>query len=404
MAIETTALTVNQARRLVLASQGLHRQGDFGKGLNAVTAVAQRLSYVQIDTISVVQRAHHHTLWNRARSYQPDLLDAAVEQRQLFEYWSHAAAYLPMADYRFSLPRKHAIASGQRHWYDKDPHQAKFVLDRVRAEGPLQASDFKQARSIKRTGWGDLKPSKLALEQLFMEGELMIRRRNGFQKVFDLAERVIPDGIDTSTPTAVDYYDHLIFRYLNANGLGTPAEIAYLRKGLKPLIARRCLDLAENGELQIVIVGRAEYFVRSAALARLRQKQSRTAVKILSPFDNLVIQRSRMRDLFDFDYQIECYVPPAKRKYGYFALPILAGQDFIGRVDAKVDRKAGLLTLNNVALQIENFDDYQPALTSALHAFMSFNGASSLRVSHASLNGKAVPARQFEKQITRDLP
>lgn len=389
------SLSVKQAKRLVLASQGVHCKATFGKGDTRVPDAIKQLSYVQIDTISVVQRAHHHTLWNRVRNYDTTLLDQAVKQQKVFEYWSHAAAYLPMSDYRYSLPRKTAIANGERHWYKKDAKQAKFVLDRIRSEGPLQASAFTQARSIKRTGWGDLKPAKLALEQLFMEGELMISRRQGFQKVFDLTERVVPNGIDSSMPSEEEFSDHLIMRYLSANSLGTAAEIAYLRKGLKASIQTRCLQLVENGELQQIDVAGKMYFAKQGFDELLKIRQSRTAIRILSPFDNLLIQRARMRDLFNFDYQIECYVPAAKRKFGYFALPLLAGQDFIGRLDAKADRKTGEFHLLNLALESCDFTEQLPQLSLALSDFMRFNGSSSITLKQASLNGKRLLKRDL---------
>ena len=383
-------LTLKQARRLVLASQGVHRKSVFGNDADRVVKAVRCLSYIQIDTISVVQRAHHHTLWNRVNKYDPSLLDRAVEKKHLFEYWAHAAAYLPMCDYRFSLPRKAAIANGERHWYEKDPKQARFVLERIRAEGPLQASDFNQTRSIKRSGWGDLKPAKLALERLFMEGELMISRRKGFQKVFDLAERVVPSNLDVSMPSEHELCDYLIFRYLSANGLGSVDEIAYLRKGLKPIIKMRCLELVENNELIQVNVAGKEYLVKPDFDDSLSFRQSRTAIRILSPFDNLLIQRGRMRDLFDFDYQIECYVPAAKRKYGYFALPLLAGQRFIGRLDAKVNRKTKELILLNLALESCDLEQQLPELLIAARKFMQFNGAKSIKLEHSSLNGKSL--------------
>lgn len=346
-------LTIKEARKLVLASQGIHRESDFKTGKSGVAEAVKRLSYVQLDTISVIERAHHHTLWNRVKNYTPQHLDDALKDKYLFEYWSHAAAYLPMVDYRYSLPRKQALASGETHWYEREPKEMAYVLDRIRAEGALQASDFAQKRSVKG-GWGEQKPAKRALEQLFMEGELMISGRQGFQKIFDLTERVLPKDIDSSTPTEQAFLDHLIQRYLSANGLGTPAEISYLRKRIKPKVLARCKKLVSDGELLEITIGDLNYFALNNFEAILEKKLSRQKVKILSPFDNLLIQRQRMRDLFDFDYQIECYVPKDKRKYGYFVLPILQGQAFVGRLDAKMDRKTGVLNILNLYLETKN--------------------------------------------------
>jgi len=363
-----------------------------------ISAIAH-LSYVQIDTISVVERAHHHTLWNRLADYSASTLDQALEQRSVFEYWAHAAAYLPMSDYRFTLPRKRAIASGERHWYDKDPKQAKHVLEVIRSEGPMRASDFKQIRSIKRAGWGDQKPAKRALEQLFMEGELMVSHRHGFQKVFDLTERVLPGGIDSSVPTEQEYCDHLIQRYLSAHGLGNAAEIAYLRKGLKPSIARRCQSLCEDKQLRLVNAAGKAYFAHPVALERLSERLKRSTIKILSPFDNLVIQRARLRDFFNFDYQLECYVPKAKRQYGYFVLPILAGDEFIGRMDAKIDRKTKVLTVRNLSLATKEFDQVQSEFSLAMRAFLDFNRGTGYQFEKGSLNGEPLSLSQMENLV-----
>jgi len=139
MAGSIIQLNTMQARKLVLSSQAIYQQSKFGEGVSGLVNVIEHLSYIQIDTIAVIERAHHHTLWNRLKNYSANYLDEALEQGSIFEYWAHAAAYLPMSNYRFSLPRKSAIAGGQRHWYDKDPNQAKYVLDRIRDEGPLRA-------------------------------------------------------------------------------------------------------------------------------------------------------------------------------------------------------------------------------------------------------------------------
>ncbi|MBL4673656.1 MAG: AlkZ family DNA glycosylase [Arenicella sp.] len=239
-------LSLIQARKLVLVSQGIHRETEFGVGYTGVVNTIELLSYVQIDTISVVERAHHHALWSRLKKYSPMLLNQAVAERDVFEYWSHAAAYLPMRDFRFSLPRKHAYLNGEQHWYHKNPKQMQYVKDRIAAEGELRVKDFDQQRSQSDHAWGGHKPAKMALEQLFMQGELMVSRRDGFQKVFDLSERVIPDSVDTSMPTEAEHLDHLIMRFLSSNGLGSSAEIAYLRKGFKPLIQKRCEELIEE--------------------------------------------------------------------------------------------------------------------------------------------------------------
>ena len=178
-------LSIERARRLAVASQGIYslsKTTSRQTRVQRVVKVLERLSYVQIDTICVVQRAHHHVFWSRLPDYQTQDLSDAIAQKKVFEYWSHAAAYLPIRDYRFSLQRKREVAASDRYWLKKDPKQSAYVRDVIRERGPMMARDFKQVRSIKNLGWGDSKPAKQALERLFMEGELMICGRQIFRR------------------------------------------------------------------------------------------------------------------------------------------------------------------------------------------------------------------------------
>lgn len=362
------------ARKLALLSQGLHKQNALGKGKPATLRAIQNLGYVQIDTISVVERAHHHVLQTRVNGYQPKHLDELQREKRVFEYWSHAAAYLPIEDFRYSLPRKHAIAGGEKHWYEVDPKLKQSVLERVRQEGPLKARDFEH---VKRgdNGWWEWKPAKRALEQLFMEGALMIVAREGFQKVFDLTERALPSSIDTRFPSQEEYCDHLIHRYLGAHGIGTATQMGYLRKGLKSKLLNRCDELVEEGLLVDIDLSNNRYFASANFEQQLGQSLSQKRVEILSPFDNLVIQRDRAHQIFGFDYLIECYVPEPKRKFGYFVLPILWGHTFAGRMDAKVDRKTKTLTIKNLYVETKKAEEFIAALRPAIEKFAEFNGA-----------------------------
>ena len=178
----TDSLSIQQARKLVLLSQRLPPARQAGSAIAATLSAVEHLGYVQIDTISVVQRAHHHTLWNRNPRYKISHLDQLLEDKQVFEYWSHAAAYLPMRDYRFSLFRKQAIANGdQNHWYERDEPLMKSVLKRIATEGPLMAKDFEHTGQKKIGEWTS-KPAKRALECLFMQGELMVSYRVNFTR------------------------------------------------------------------------------------------------------------------------------------------------------------------------------------------------------------------------------
>ena len=207
-------------RRIALNQQGLLKADSFGRGKAATLRAIEHLGYVQIDTISVVERAHHHVLWSRVSNYQPKFLDQLVKERKVFEYWFHAASWLPMRDYRFALPRMNR-QNGERGWFENcDKKLVAHILQRVREEGPLRARDFEDTRKGKKQWW-DWKPAKQALEQLFMQGELMVSARQGFQKVYDLPQRVLPDWVDTRLPTLDEYAGYLINTTLRAHGFAT---------------------------------------------------------------------------------------------------------------------------------------------------------------------------------------
>ncbi|MFK7915887.1 MAG: winged helix-turn-helix domain-containing protein [Pseudomonadales bacterium] len=372
-----------QLRRLVLSRQGLSRTNAYGRGREAALRALTQLGYVQIDTISVVARAHHHVLRSRVDNYQPAMLDQLVQKRAVFEYWFHAAAYLPMADYRFALPRMNEIRSGVRkHWGGRrNKKMERTILDRIRAEGPLAARDFEG--NGKGGDWWDWKPAKGALEVLFMQGDLMVTERNGFQKRYDLTERVLPDTIDTSTPSTAEYAEHLLTHALRNFAAVTVPEATYLRRSA-PL--RSALQTAIDERLAAGTLIKAEpaagyrTFVDAQALEQRTPTRGKQ-LRILSPFDNLVIQRKRTTALFDFDYLIECYVPEPKRQYGYFCLPLLWGDTFVGRMDCKIHRREGLLEIKSLHLEESGPAPaaWSTAFAAALKNYLAFNGANRLK-------------------------
>ncbi|MDH3218378.1 MAG: winged helix DNA-binding domain-containing protein [Gammaproteobacteria bacterium] len=362
-------------RRIALHRQGLLRSNSFGRGKQATLRAIERLGYVQIDTISVVARAHHHVLWSRVGNYQPKFLDQLVNERRLFEYWFHAAAWLPMRDYRFALPRM-AQMNGERNWFQGcDRRLKKQILARIEAEGPLRARDFSDP-DHRGGGWWEWKPAKQALEQMFMQGELMVSSRDGFQKVYDLPERVLPDWVDTRTPTMDEYACYLIDSALRAHGFASCKTITYLRKGQKLRdSAKKLLESRiEAGSLTRVeqVDGTVVYI--EPELLDSRAPRSTAQARILSPFDNVVIQRQRGRQVFDFDYQIECYLPESRRVYGYFCLPILYRDRFVGRVDCKAHRACGTLEIKALHIERRVDEAFYQSFHDALLAFANFNG------------------------------
>jgi len=370
--VSRPTLTVEQARRLALAAgAGFHRATR--RGPEAVAEIVDRIGYVQIDTISVVERAHHHILATRIPRYQTEWLERAP----VFEYWAHAAAYLPWRDFRHTLPRKERIKANGHDWFRADKREAENVLARIRSEGPLMARHFETSR--RPAGWWDWKPAKRALEYLFMAGDLMVVRQ-GFQKVFDLTERVLPPGTDTRIPTPHEQAAWYVDRALDAWGLAARDEMAYLRKEHVAHIDAVLRQREEEGSLiRVTVEGIAKtaYWVRPAELDRIdTDKTAERTLRILSPFDPFLIHRKRMRRLFGFDFAIECYLPAAKRTFGYFALPLLQGTDFVGLLDAKADRSAGRLIVQNLRYDgpAKRRAPFDRSLNKALDAFARFNG------------------------------
>ena len=373
-------------RSFTLASQGLLQAQPFGRGLAGAQKAIQHLGYVQIDTISVVERAHHHVLHSRVPGFKPDMMNQMLVERDIFEYWSHAAAFLPMEDYRFSLPYKNAIKGGQTHWY-KTPDQKlmKALLERIRLDGPLRSRDI-EADKTKRGGWWDLKPAKKALEQLYMQGDLMVSDRTGFQKQYDLTERVLPSHINTQVPSVKELAEHLLEQQLRCHGVVNLKGLIYLRrnKELRNTMKALLSDKLAQGDLEQVQVcvtnsDTAEYFIEAGGLdSRLSRLNNK--LTILSPFDNAVIQRDRLKDLFQYNYQIECYVPEAKRQYGYFSLPLLFRGEFIGRMDCKAHRKTRHLEIKFLHFEEHDFDEdlLMAALVEAVDKFRFFQECDSV--------------------------
>ena len=343
--------SANELRLDEAVSIAISRQFDFKKSTsNKLLGIVERLGYVQIDTISIVERSHHHTLWSRFPGYKHSMLDKMLEQdRSIFEYWSHAASYLPMRDYRYSLPRKHSYYTRNKEWRATNKKLIRFVLDRIRNEGELSSREF-EGKSSGQSGWWNHKPAKAVLEYLFHTGELMVSSRKNFSKYYDLPENVIPTNTDTTIPDRKEMPKHLIETAVCAHGIISDREILYLRSKADKDFHSAMNELAEEGKICSVTVNDIPgtiYRTKEEFLEGSSMSDSKL-VRILSPFDNLIIQRARIKTLFDYSYTLECYVPESKRKYGYFCLPVLAGKKFIGIIDCKAHRTSGIFEIISV--------------------------------------------------------
>ena len=340
-------LTPSQARKVILHAAGLSKSAPFGKGKEAVYKFINHLGFVQIDTNYVVERAHHHAIATRVPGYKQEWLDQLQADGRIFEFWTYAAGYIPMHDFRFSLPVKESFSSRRKSLTQAEVNLMKKVLDRIAREGPLMAKDFENDRVTKSLGWWDWRPSKLALERLHLDGRLVTSRKNNFQKVYDLPENILPKDIDTTMPGPEEYARHVILRSLKALGIAYLKEIAYSSRYVKNSVKTEIQKLVDEGEVcNVEIEGlKASPLYMLSDYKRKKISLSGDAF-ILSPFDVLNVFRHRLRDFFNFDYQVECFVPQAKRKYGYFSLPVLIGDTFVARMDSKADRKQRVLTIH----------------------------------------------------------
>ncbi|MBC8182233.1 YcaQ family DNA glycosylase [candidate division KSB1 bacterium] len=393
------------ARRIVLNAQLLDGRPNLSYGKEGIAQIIEKLGYIQIDTISVIKRAHHHTIWTRCNDYQETKLhELQAIDRRIFEYWGHAMSYLPMSDYRFYLPRMRNFENPSSPWakyqMEKCGNILEPVLDRMKKEGPLSSKDF--ANIGKKGGtWWDWKPAKAALELLFWQGKLMITERHNFQKVYDLTERVLPENLNTTMPTQDELAHFFVRRALSAMGLASEREI---QKFLQPDSARDSDIRAVNKEtilkslnesieakeiipVQIEENQNTKYYALSETIEQSSLlKRSSQKIFLLSPFDNLIIQRDRTKRLFDFDYTLECYVPAPKRKYGYFVLPILWGNTFVGRLDAKADRPKKTFVIRNLTFEPEfkSYEKFFPLFAKKIAALSVFNECEKITVENVS--------------------
>ncbi len=381
---------LQKLRRIALNSQGLIGSKPFGKDLKGAEAAIQHLSYIQLDSISVIERAHNHIWRSRVPNFKPEQSNQLLESAKVFEYWAHAAAYLPIDEYRYYLADKAAVRAGTlRKAYRRDRKLMKQVLRQVADEGPLASKDLEDRRT-KSNGWWDWKPAKKAIEALYLEGELMICSRAGFQKTYDLTERVLPKGVDTALPTRQERASHMLDQQLASHGLVSTVGATYgrrdaaLRKAMKTELGKRH---SSGGLVSITLPNGSEYHIQPQQLDQPMPRLD-NQLKILSPFDNAVIQRKRLIDLFSFDYQLECYVPAPKRRYGYLALPLLYKGQFVGRMDCKAHRAEKVLEVKGVFFEKNCATPaVSAALAAALPDFAKFQECAGVRVTYVQPKG-----------------
>jgi uncharacterized protein len=341
-AVQLQPLTKLQARRIWIGAQRLDAPAPFGAGAAAVAEAIAHLGYVQIDTINVIERSHHHILYSRIPDYRrADLRQAQGLDKSVFEYWTHALSYVASADFRFFIPdmRLHR-REGHRWFANVKPADTRKVM-RLLREGALTIRDIDDdVLTEKEHLWASRKPSKRALQLAFYTGAVTVSERNGMLKTYELMGRHFGWEKPPKAASSGEITAYLLDRALRSQGVVSLDSVCHLdaprKQAVRTLIQRR----VRRGELVGVALegaGKQEHWASPDALARAREPSG--LVHILSPFDPLIIQRKRTHLIFDYEHRFEAYVPKPKRKFGYFALPVLVGEDIVAALDLKTDRQ-----------------------------------------------------------------
>jgi len=372
--MKSIILTKAQARKIILDAAGLARKAHFGTGIEAAYQVIDHLGFVQLDTNYVVERAHHHVLATRVPDYQTEWLAELCEDGRIFEYFTSDAGYMPMHDFRFSLTVKKAFNTQRKPLPTAEINLMEQILDRAEREEALRVGDFENDRIETSSGWWDWRPAKVALERLYLDGKLMIRRTKAFQKVYHLPLDLVPQETDLTMPTDEEYARFVIRRTLGALGIAYAKEMAWRARFVKGNLVKKELEkMVFTGEVNTVLIDglKGPLYILPDQETDIKLSDE---VFILSPFDILNVFRHRLKDFFNFDYQIECFVPASRRQYGYFSLPVLAGDTFIARMDSKADRKQKVLIVHNIHFEPVNLDQIMiEKFTRALREFVEFN-------------------------------
>jgi uncharacterized protein YcaQ len=376
-------LSIDRARRLAIAAQGLHRPRPERVDVRHIQRVFDDVGLVQIDSVNVIARAHRLTLFARLGSYDSEVFRRFVEDRRgAFECWAHAASFVSIDQWPWFVHRMEST----RPWRSiqtlgrEQPGYIEAVLDEVRRRGPLTISDLEDGGGPTGAWWG-WKKGKVALEWLFDTGRITSAgRRNGFSRIYDLTERVIPPALlDAPHVSPEEAHRGFVRRAARGLGVGTVKDLAdYYR--IKVADTKRALEsLVGAGELeQVEVEGWSDPAYLDPTISIPRAVDARA---LLAPFDSLVWYRDRDERLFDFHYRIEIYVPEPDRVFGYYVLPFLLGDRLVGRIDLKADRQAGALRVRGA--YAEPWADRQGvarALAGELHEMAGWLGLDEVTV------------------------
>jgi uncharacterized protein len=340
--IKSHPLSTIDGRRIWLRAQRLDTQAPFGAGPQATKAAVEHLGYVQIDTINVIERSHHHVPWTRIPEYRrADLRQAQSVDKSVFEYWTHALSYVPTRDFSFFIPAMRLHKREGHKWFSSvTPADMRKVMKLIRL-GPLTIRDIDDDVLVEKQHlWASRKPSKRALQLAFYTGALTISERNGMLKTYDLMARHF--GWDKlPAPASVrEITAYLLDRALRAQGIVSLDSACHLDAPSKPAVRRLIEARVRKGELVPVALegaGKQAHWAQPETLEQVNGCNEQ--VHLLSPFDPLIIQRKRTELFFGYGHRFEAYVPKEKRLFGYFALPVLAGDEIVAAIDLKTDRQ-----------------------------------------------------------------
>jgi hypothetical protein len=342
-----------RARRLFLDRHALAEPPSGPASGQALHDLIERIGFVQVDSINTVARAHEMILWSRRQSYRAPALKRLLEKdRSLWEHWTHDASILPTRlhgvwQHRFRRDEER-LHQNWKSWF-REGYEAQFdtILNRIAKDGPVGTADVGEGEVRGKGGWWDWHPSKTALEWLWRTGRIAVTRRDGFAKIYDLTERVIPEVHRAPVPeeTVTDWACRTALQHL---GFGTSGEIAAYWKAVSPEAAKHwCRGALARGEImEVEVEGALGQRRKSLAFADLLDEVPPEPVprlRILSPFDPALRDRDRAEFLFGFFYRIEVFVPEPKRVWGYYVFPVMEGDRLVGRIDMKAFRDAGSL-------------------------------------------------------------
>jgi uncharacterized protein YcaQ len=341
--MQSCVISPVRARRIWLQAQRLDTPAPFGSGAGATVAAVRHLGYVQIDTIHVIERCHHHILFARIPAYQRAHLHRAQSiDKTVFEYWTHALSYIPVEDFRYYVRAMRRYWRQRHTWFTnvKDT-DVRRVLTRIRKHGPLTIRDIEDDVLVEKDhAWASRKPSKRALQLAFYKGLVTIGERTGMLKTYELTGRHFGWDRLPQSVSMTEEVEYRVDRALRSQGVVSLDSIAYLSAGLKPAVLRAIERRVRRKELVRVDIegaGKWEHWARPEALESASEIEG--LVHILSPFDPLINQRKRVQLIFGYEHRFEAYVPKSKRVFGYFACPVLAGDEIVAAIDLKTDRE-----------------------------------------------------------------